>query len=189
MNIIAQPTEKIKTTELPGALTATLGGVEPAQGAGVQTSAPSLPQMARDELATWLGQHKWDWFATLTFREMFSAASAWRAWARWSQAHFPAGGWFAAMEFTERGGKQVPHLHTLVNCDAAQDAEAEFRAILHDPHNSQAWRHWVKRYGRAKIENYIPAKGADHYVAKYVTKDAIDRGGWDVGGCWQTSAG
>lgn len=167
----------------------TRGGVVPAQGGGPLGSPPSLPQLAREAMGDWLSGYHWDWYATLTFRLKFSAASAWRAWNRWSAAHFPLGGWFAAMEFTERDGKQVPHLHALVNCSAEESVEDEFRAMLHDPHNSLAWKHWFKRYGRNSIDGFVAGRGAEGYCSKYVVKNAYDRGEYDVGGSWQSAGG
>lgn len=46
------------------------------------------------------------------------------------------------------------------------------------PDESLVWRGWYSRYGRAEVERYDPSKGASHYVAKYVAKEAETD--WDL---------
>jgi len=69
----------------------------------------------------------------------------------------------------ERGHRTFDtHLHALLN---VQD-ELGGRAFI-----LPWWELWFKRYGRAKVVEYEPARGAEYYLTKYTVKALCD---WDL---------
>lgn len=142
-----------------------------------------LQHKVREELSAWLSGHHWDWFVTGTFRFKASVPAAWRAWQRWLRT-MPAAAWYAALELTQRDGKEVPHIHALVNCNVYTPMD-DLRHLVYNPQGCTEWERWFKSYGRCKIERYDPARGAARYVSKYVTKTVYDQGDYMVGGQWQ----
>lgn len=111
----------------------------------------------------WLSGPDFSWQAwgTFTFRDPgYSNAAATRSWDRFTswlrREGSPGVGFFVGHEVGARGRL---HLHALLGGLAPQTRR------------SALWAWWFERYGRAQLLPYDPARGAAHYVAKYVTKD------------------
>lgn len=121
-------------------------------------------------LGRWLDAYPWSSFATLTFRRprwknalrfirplLVHAAAA-------SSAHGAARA-FAAEEHHKDG--QRLHLHALIYTPGWPDL-------------SDWWSWWFRKFGRAKFSLYERDKGAHFYVAKYVVKEAVQRGRYSL---------
>jgi hypothetical protein len=122
----------------------------------------------------WLTGFHWDHFATLTFAEPRSEASARRAFCSYvrdltRQTHGGSVGYFCGYEYGTFGRL---HLHALVRTATPQPDLGPGGV----PHPSTAlpsrlvWRTWFDRFGRATVADYDPQRGAAGYVSKYVTK-------------------
>ena len=122
----------------------------------------------------WLSGFHWDHFATLTFAEPRSEASARRAFGRYvrdlrERTHGGSVGYFCGYEYGTFGRL---HLHALLRTSVPQP-ELGRNGV---PHPSPAlpgelvWRTWFDRFGRATVSAYDRNRGAAGYVSKYVTK-------------------
>jgi len=134
------------------------------------TTAGELKQAWGDWLS---GLDKWDWYATLTFRDPTPQEMARgytkRGWgyakAAWSKFERswpnPLGGqrWVRMFEIQKARG--VPHIHALVSG-------------VGDLRRDEAWGWWFEKYGMARILPYDRSLGAGYYLCKYVTKELGD---------------
>lgn len=123
----------------------------------------------REEVSSWINTFQWQYWFTGTFkpeRSYTDTMNAKRAFMRFigdlgkkyhkSDIEF----WLALERF--KFGEEV-HCHALLNgLDGLQ-----YRQI------GETWR---KRFGREQVEGYDPEKGANHYITKYIVKEACD---WD----------
>lgn len=119
---------------------------------------PSQP--LREAWTATLGQARFDWFTTLTFRHNVSeqtANEAWSDWLRWVRRK--AGHRVEWFRVTERTSAGVIHYHALVGrCAGLRRLSA-----------LDYWRH---RYGFGQVKHYSSGLGAQYYLSKYVSKDA-----------------
>ncbi len=122
----------------------------------------------------WLSSFHWDHFATLTFADPRSEASARKAFLRFvgqlrGLTHGGSVGYFCGYEYGTFGRL---HLHSLMRTSTPQPD----LGVGGVPHPSAAlpcelvWKTWFETYGRATVARYDPRRGAAGYVAKYVTK-------------------
>ena len=122
----------------------------------------------------WLSTFHWDHFATLTFAEPRSEASAKRAFAKYVRClcgltYGGSVGYFCGYEYGTFGRL---HLHALMRTSTPQPELGPGGV----PCASKAlpcglvWRAWFDSFGRAKVETYDRRRGAAGYVSKYVTK-------------------
>ena len=127
-------------------------------------------------MGDWLSAYRWEWWATVTFRADFSLPSAMRAARNFflmveDAAERPVGGFWAIERHKYRGGDDpaslVPHIHALVTNVTGVSRKA-------------VWEKCFKRWGRTRIEPYDPNRGASWYIAKYVGKEALERGQWGI---------
>lgn len=132
----------------------------------------------REELSQGFGSWletagRWDWYATLTFRDpnnpkypnwtkvgwkfaQRALSSLNTALVRMEDSQNPL--WVGVMELQQRG---VPHWHALVG-----NVEEERRLSWMD------W--WFSEYGIARILPYQAELGARYYLGKYLTKEVAD---------------
>ncbi len=125
----------------------------------------------------WIGDlAKWDWFATMTFRDpseddqkagwsRIGTGYASRALETWSEALQTAcfeskqPRWVACMEYQKNRG--VPHWHSFVSNTGDQ--------------RRMDWVDWwYREYGIARVLPYKQELGARYYLSKYVTKELAD---------------
>jgi hypothetical protein len=108
----------------------------------------------------WLRQFPWDHFATLTFANAASLEDATRLFRRWvrhlEQRAQGSLDWFYVLE---RGAGGLLHIHSLTQGTGGLDAAA----LRHS---------WPG--GRSDVSRYDPAKGATHYVSKWLGGDSVD---------------
>jgi len=126
------------------------------------------PAETRRAMADWLSTFQWDWFCTLTFSRprRTNALALVQRWIERSVYPVPivsGMAWFA--EEYHRDNERL-HIHGLLYLDP----EAQWSRL------AAAWR----KIGRCKIERYDPSRGAVDYCAKYVSKDAVNRGEWGM---------
>ncbi len=121
----------------------------------------------------WLETHEWKWFCTLTFRDHppkpHTALRKYKRWLERNPLFLPDNPYsFVATENGDLFGRL--HLHSLVGGDSPGDM-------------GEAWRDWFNDPfgGRAQIVEYEKEKGAEYYLAKYVTKEL---GEWEAVGGW-----
>ena len=122
---------------------------------------------------TWLTMlGEWEWFVTLTMREnspeqvragwtrpgMATAKKMWRRFSEDLSLFSDSIDWVRVIEIQKWRG--IPHIHALVG--KADQSIVEAR--------DGAW----KRFGFNKIVQYVPAKGAEHYICKYIVKELQD---------------
>lgn len=130
--------------------------------------------LLREAWTAWLSGFHWDYFATLTFAEPRSEASARRAFHGYCRqleglTHGGSVGYFCGYEYGTFGRL---HLHALMRTTTPQPDLGPGGV----PHPSAAlpcglvWRTWFDRFGRATVAPYDPQRGAAGYVSKYVTK-------------------
>jgi len=112
---------------------------------------------------------KWDWFVTITFREIPPrdlAIARIEEWLADIQASVGGKqiGWVIAEEFGRIGGRY--HCHMLVT-----GVGKERRTVW--------WSEAFRRFGRSEIREFDPQKAAAFYAAKYAAKQlgAIQFGG------------
>lgn len=122
----------------------------------------------------WLSTFHWDHFATLTFREPRSEASARRAFNSYVRrlCEYTNGGSVGYFVGYEYGTFGRLHLHALMRTYSPQRAlgcGGRSRASAALP-SKAVWEAWFERYGRATVAAYDPKRGAAGYVSKYVTK-------------------
>ena len=137
---------------------------------------PSSPSLLSQAMGEFLSRYAWEWWGTVTFRDEVCTYTAQRA-ARALLSHIERaagrhiGAFYVLERHRYRGGDDpaslTPHIHFL----ALNVAGVSRRAV---------WRWAHMRYGRTRIEPYDPHKGASYYVAKYVGKEALDRGEWEL---------
>lgn len=137
---------------------------------------PASPPLLSEGMGRWLSTFRWQWWCTLTFRSDFTLNSARRAARNFfltveDAASHPVGGFWAIERHRYRGrgdpASLVPHVHALVTNVTGVSRRA-------------VWERCYRRWGRTRIEPYDPTKGASFYIAKYVGKEALERGEWDV---------
>jgi len=134
-----------------------------------KTSKSQALKIAWGDFLSGLG--KWDWWATLTFRDR-SEEEIKRGWTKvgsqYSGRAFKSFikelqketgseiDWVSAREYQHWRG--VPHYHALIS-----GVESLRRLSWMD------W--WYGRYGMARIKPYDALKGAGWYISKYVAKE------------------
>jgi hypothetical protein len=125
-----------------------------------------MNRQVQDGWGQFLARFPWDWYFTLTFRELVSPQQAVRIFRRFARdieeaADMPIG-WFRVSEYGTRGGRL--HMHGL---------------MLNVAHLSRLWwmDEWNRRAGYARILPYDASKGAAYYCGKYLTKQG---GEWDL---------
>lgn len=114
----------------------------------------------------------WDWYATLTFRDITQRGTWTKPGWQYTQGAFDRflvflrelrglgdPSWVSCREYQHWRG--VPHFHALINGVA-------------DLRRDEAWAWWFPRYGFARILPYNPQLGAGYYLCKYVTKELGD---------------
>jgi len=122
----------------------------------------------REAMATWLSTFEWDYFCTLTFARPKRTDALALIPGYIERAVFPLPftygmAWFA--EEYHHDGERL-HMHGLVYTDP-----------------KIAWRRLAKGWrkkGRCLIETHDPGRGAVDYCAKYISKDAVNRGDWRI---------
>jgi len=106
-----------------------------------------------------LNRYNWDWFATLTFKDLPKTYTAHNRVKRWlnilEREEKRKIGYYKAMEFTRQG---VPHFHLLMG---------NLEGVRRDKY----WDLWFTWNGRARILPYEPNLGAGYYLTKYIVKD------------------
>jgi len=111
-----------------------------------------------------LSTFSWDWWCTLTFHYESSANAADRSFRRWIRDVEKA-----------RGCRRALALRYFVAHEVGRLGRLHLHALIGgvDPYvqRTTAWEKWKERNGFAYILPYDPAKGASHYIAKYVTKE------------------
>jgi len=127
-------------------------------------------------LGKYLHEYPWEWWATVTFRDDPVDYGAWRrireflTWLERKQGR-PVGAFIALELHRYRGNGDpaslVPHFHLLVLNVAGVSRKA-------------AWRYLYTRCGRSRIEPYNPDRGASYYISKYIGKECLGRGDWDI---------
>lgn len=115
-----------------------------------------------------LNRYNWDWFVTLTFRDLprtYTAINRANRWLIYLQCKEKRKiGYYIAMEFTKQG---TPHFHALLgNLDGVR------RLTWMDE-----WK-----YGYARIYPYQVNRGADYYLTKYCLKEEYQSGWYDIKG-------
>ena len=110
-----------------------------------------------------LNRYNWDWFATLTFRDLPKSYTAVNRVKKWLAAiqkdekrplgYFMATEWFKTRE--------CPHFHLLMG-------------NLEDVRRDKWWQVWFTWYGRNRILPYDKEKGAGYYLTKYIVKEESD---------------
>jgi hypothetical protein len=113
---------------------------------------------------------RWEWYLTLTFREIVhpeAAGKCWRRFIREVEDSKRAIQWVRALEYQRRG---VIHFHALT---AGMDL-LSYNAVR------GLWR-----WGYSWIEPYEPGRGANYYLGKYLAKGGEN----DVGGSFGPQSG
>lgn len=122
--------------------------------------------LLREAWVNLLNRYKWDWFTTLTFRDIPKTYTAINRAKKWinaiERAELKKIGYYIAMEKSLRG---TPHFHALMG------NLSEVRRLT-----------WMDRwkYGYARIYKYDSKLGAAHYLTKYTLKDQT--GWYDIQG-------
>lgn len=103
---------------------------------------------------------EWDWFVTITFREIVVRDLAVARIEEWlADIQAAAGGkqigWLLAEEFGRAGGRY--HCHLLITGVAAQSRRFW-------------WSEAFRRFGRSEISPFNPEQAAAFYAAKYTAK-------------------
>jgi len=120
----------------------------------------------REAWGQFLAQFPWDWFVSLSFREMVPTFRAHRLVRYFLSDIEKAAGvpifWFRTDEYGEHTGRF--HIHVLVG------NVAHLRRL--------DWMdEWNRRAGYARIVPFDQTRGAAYYCAKYVTKQSGD---WEL---------
>ena len=118
-----------------------------------------------------LNRYNWDWFATLTFRDLPKSYTAINRTKKWltaikKQEKRPIS-YFMCMEWTKVQNR--PHTHLLIG-------------NLEEVRRDKWWFTWYTWYGRARILPYDSRLGAGYYLTKYVVKDVYQSGMFEIGG-------
>jgi hypothetical protein len=115
----------------------------------------------REQVASWLTNFNWDWWATFTFRYRIHPYSAKKCFTNFFNPYhldyFYVAEWFA-------NTLQGVHIHALMG-----NTYGIRRLTTMDK--------WSNRYGWSRIFPYDSKLGARYYVCKYVTKKVAD---WDI---------
>ncbi|MBA7704501.1 hypothetical protein ES703_113313 [subsurface metagenome] len=118
-----------------------------------------------------LNRYNWDWFATLTFRDLPKSFTAVNRVKKWLMAiqkdEKRAIGYFMATEWFKT--RECPHFHLLMG-------------NLEGVRRDKWWSTWYTWYGRARILPYDKGLGAGYYLTKYVVKDVYQSGMFEIGG-------
>ncbi|MBA7591664.1 hypothetical protein ES708_33824 [subsurface metagenome] len=110
----------------------------------------------------WLSRPDWQWYTTHTFRGNYVSLKAsdghWQSWLNTLTQACKVKGlerpfYFRVTEYQDRG---VLHYHSLIG------GVGDIRRLL--------FKDFWELYGFARVEKYIPARGANFYVGKYLTK-------------------
>lgn len=141
-------------------------------GVNVEVSAAST------SYGRWLSSFDWSYWSTLTFKWSCPSPDAalrafrrgWRAFER-GPAKSPF--CFVAVEEGRLYGRV--HLHALIS---------DRGAVIDPGLSSGIWLGlwWRENYGRAQVLGYEHDKGADYYIAKYVSKEVTSE--WQVIGAF-----
>jgi len=131
--------------------------------------------LRQKELMRWLMEYRWDWFATMTFRDIPHPESAERWWKKWAKLLPRTAYWVRGEEWQKRGSE---HFHALIG-----GVEALRRSEY-----ALAWWNMgcnEKGYGPGFCK-ILPAsrETACAYITKYCVKGTggnIDVGGWGMG--------
>lgn len=117
-----------------------------------------------DQWADFLNQWKWDWYATLTFKDPISIKKAFKSFNEWKVAlkHAVKQRIDYAMVIEYSKSKlYIPHIHI----------------FLSGAKNEKPYK-WEKRWyqigGIAKIKGYNPEQGASYYLAKKIAGGKVD---------------
>jgi len=131
-------------------------------------------QRLHDTWTDWLSSFHWDHFATLTFADPRSEASARTAFTHYTRSlsrltHGGSVGFFCGYEYGTFGRL---HLHALLRTYTPQ---TRFGRCGRPPASKAlsdkvVWETWFERFGRATVVSYDRRRGAAGYVSKYVTK-------------------
>ena len=118
-----------------------------------------------------LNRYNWDWFATLTFKDLPKTYTAHNRLNRWlntlERQEKRKIGYYKGMEFTKQG---VPHFHLLMG---------NVEGVRRDKY----WELWFTQNGRARILPYDPKLGPGYYLTKYVVKDEYsNKENWEIKG-------
>lgn len=112
-----------------------------------------------------LNRYKWDWFATLTPRDLPKSYTMLNRFKKWIQAiqqeEERLVGYYMVTEWFK--SRKTYHLHALMG-------------NLQGVSRCRWWHWWWWRYGRNTIEPYILSAGASSYLTKYVSKEVNDCG-------------
>jgi len=155
----------------------------------------------RSVWSEWLDEYKWDWFASLTFRnEVTKKTSANKKWNKWLKALEnelnDRVGYFRCTELQK--GRKVLHFHSLMlNLSGLHTrtmgnwlkAEKLLKKKKEDPPGEEIeelairifWEdQWNEIAGFGRIYPYDPKKGGNYYLSKYISKELSD---YKLGGC------
>lgn len=118
-----------------------------------------------------LNRYDWDWFATLTFRDLPKTYTAINRTKKWLTAikkqEKRSISYFMCMEWTKVQNR--PHTHLLIG-------------NLEGVRRDRWWFTWFTWYGRARILPYNKELGAGYYLTKYVVKDIYQSGMFEIEG-------
>ena len=123
----------------------------------------SLTRRARKAFSEWLGTYEWETFGTYTFARTPGRTATHhfrRLLAKTVRHGHKKPTAFVAEEIGPRGGRL--HLHAL-----CKDTGWKFTDLK---------REWERDYGIARGGKYDAARGAAHYVTKYIIKDSLGLG-------------
>lgn len=118
-----------------------------------------------------LNRYNWDWFATLTFRDLPKSYTAVNRTKKWltaikKQEKRPIS-YFMCIEWTK---VQIrPHTHLLIG-------------NLEGVRRDKWWSTWYTWYGRARILPYDCRLGCQFYLTKYIVKDVYQSGMFEIKG-------
>lgn len=114
--------------------------------------------------------YKWTYFVTLTFKDFPKTYTSINRAKRFltviERKEKRKIAYYIAMEFTRLG---CPHFHLLVG-------------NLEGLRYSEWTKWWFTRYGYARFKVYDSKLGATHYLTKYVVKDNLQTGWYDIKG-------
>ena len=145
----------------------------------LRTSTLSPSEELREQYGKWLASLTWDTFGMYTFRERRTVARAGELFTRFLERPRISEGmrmvvWGAEPHPGGHGG----HVHALIRWHPWLEKRRE--ALEH-------FETWRRRRGYCGSAKYDPARGAAHYLTKYVLKDARQSGTWGVW-TWQTDS-
>lgn len=135
------------------------------------TTSYNQVKSLRNTWVSLLNRYNWDWFVTLTFKDLPTTYTAHNRLRRWlvtlARQEKRRIGYYMAMEFTKVG---VPHFHLLMG-------------NLNGVRRDKYWKSWFRDNGRARILPYNSKLGAGYYLTKYVIKDEYTNcENWEIQG-------